>query len=240
MRRRVAWIGTVVAVVVGATTAVAVTVVDDDDPWPGRGLGMMASQSDNPPDGRDWQQPRWQGPGAMVFGGIHGMRAGSEYVYLAEMVVHHEEAVAAANQLKRSPSAEMREFGEAIIASQSAQIDQMRQWLGDWYPDRTGRVDYQPMMRDLTGLSGDRLDRVFLQDMIWHHMAAVMMSQQLLMRRVAEHSQVEALAEAIRDEQHSEIFQMQQWLRERFGAGWQHGMRGGMHSKGGMSGPGMR
>ena len=36
------------------------------------------------------------------------------------------------------------------------------------------------MMRDLSGLSGDRLDRTFLEDMIGHHMAAVTMSQRLL------------------------------------------------------------
>ena len=100
--------------------------------------------------------------------------------YLAEMVAHHREAVAAARELARSDRAEMRAFGESIVATQSAQIEQMVIWLGDWYPDQDAAVDYQPMMRDLTGLSGDDLDRVFLQDMVGHHMAAVMMSQQLL------------------------------------------------------------
>jgi uncharacterized protein (DUF305 family) len=173
-------------------------------------------------------------------GMMHGTRVASEYAYLAEMVAHHEEAVAAAEQLQRSQRAEMRAFGEAIVASQSAQIDQMQQWLADWYPNRTGQVDYQPMMRDLTGLSGDRLDRAFLQDMLGHHMGAVMMSQQLLMRGVADHEQVEALAETIRDEQHVEIFQMQRWQREWFGDGWQHGMRVGMWGgRYGMGGPWM-
>lgn len=241
MKRRVAGIVAVVAVLlVGVTTAVAVTVTDDRDPWSsGRG-GMMSSQSDDrPQSGRGWQQPGWQGSGGMMFGGMHGVRAASEDVYLAEMVAHHEEAVAAARQLQRSPRAEMREFGDAIVVSQSAQIDQMQQWLADWYPDRDERADYRPMMRDLTSLSGDRLDRVFLQDMIWHHMAAVMMSQQLLVRG-AEHAEVEALAEDIRDEQHDEIFQMQHWLREWFGVGWQHGMRGDRwNDMGGMAGPWM-
>ena len=44
-------------------------------------------------------------------------------------------------------------------------------------------------------------DRVFLQDMVGHHMMAVMMSQQFLSRSVAEHTQVNDLAVAIRDEQ---------------------------------------
>jgi uncharacterized protein (DUF305 family) len=73
-------------------------------------------------------------------------------------------------------------------------------------------VDYEPMMRDLSGPEGDRLDRVFLEDMIGHHMTAVMTSQQLLMRDVATHPQVERLAERIRDEQHDEIVMMRRWL----------------------------
>ena len=227
MRRRVVWIVAVVALLVAsATTALAVAFTGSDHPWPSRGDGTMSSQRSDRPDGRDWQQqPGWQGIGGRMSGGMHGMRAGSEYAYLAEMVAHHKEAVATAQQLQRSPRAEMRAFGEAIVASQSAQIDQMQQWLSDWYPDRAGQVDYRPMMRELTGLSGNQLDQVFLQDMIWHHMAAVMASQQLLMRGVAEHGQVEVLAEAIRDEQHAEIFKMQQWLRDWFGLGRQHGMR---------------
>jgi len=229
-------VAVVAVLLVGVTTAMAVTVMDDDDRWNGRGGGMMSSQRNDRADGRDWQQSGWQGTGGMMmFGGMHGMRAASEDVYLAEMVAHHGEAVAAAQQLQRSPRAEMREFGDAIVASQSAQIDQMRQWLADWYSDRTERVASRPMMRDLTGLSGDRLDRAFLQDMIWHHMAAVMMSQQLLARGGAEHDEVEALAGDIRDEQHTEIFQMQQWLRDWFGVGWQHAMRGGWNGMGGMA-----
>jgi uncharacterized protein (DUF305 family) len=61
------------------------------------------------------------------------------------------------------------------------------------------------------------------------------------MRGVADHVQVDALAATIRDEQHSEIFQMQQWLRDWFGQGWRQGMNGGMHGgmHGGWMGPGM-
>ena len=47
-------------------------------------------------------------------------------------------------------------------------------------------------------------------------MAAVMMSQQLLVRGVADHDEVEQLARTIRDDQHEEIFQMQQWMRDWF------------------------
>jgi len=241
MKRRVAVVVTVVTVlVVSVTTAVAVTVTNDDENSFGHRGGMMSAPwydlGDRPP--RDWRQPGGQGDDWMMPGPMHGPRVGSEYAYLAEMVAHHEEAVAAAQQLERSERAAMREFGKSIVASQSAQIEQMNRWLVDWYSDRSGQVEYQPMMRDLTGLSGDRLDEVFLRDMIWHHMGAVMMSQQLLMRGPAEHQQVQALATKIRAEQHAEIFQMQRWLRNWFAQGWRPGgMFGGMH--GGSMGPRM-
>lgn len=246
MTRRIALIWTVLAVLVaGVIAAVAVTVTDEGGTGFGSRDGMMSSRGNERADGRAdgqadgrGQAPGWQGPGGMMRGGMHGMSVDSEYAYLAGMVAHHEEAVAAAQQLQRSQRAEMREFGKEIVASQSAQIDQMRRWLADWYPDRSGRVDYQPMMRDLTGLSGDRLDRVFLKDMLWHHMGAVMMSQQLLMRGVAHHEQVQVLAQTIRDEQHAEILQMQQWLRDWFGGGWRHGgMWGGQQGGYGSGGP---
>jgi len=100
----------------------------------------------------------------------------------------------------------------------------MKTWLAEWYPGRSTDVDYQPMMRDLSGLSGDALDRAFLHDMTVHHMMAVMMSQQLLARGLAEHGEISDLAVSIRDEQHAEIVQMRQWLGDWFDVG----MRGGI------------
>jgi uncharacterized protein (DUF305 family) len=152
-----------------------------------------------------------------------GAVARGEFSYLAHMVAHHQEAVDASRQLARSERPQMRAFGRKIVTTQSAQIDQMNAWLAAWYPRRETEVDYQPMMRDLTGLSGDQLDRSFLEDMLGHHMAAVMMSERLLAHGSVEHPQVEALAQTIRDDQHAEIFQMQRWLTAWYGAGWHHG-----------------
>jgi len=73
------------------------------------------------------------------------------------------------------------------------------------------------MMRDLDDLTGDDLDRVFLEDMIGHHMAAVMMSQQLVVRDLAVHEDVEDLARSISSSQHAEILTMRAWLWEWFG-----------------------
>jgi uncharacterized protein (DUF305 family) len=156
------------------------------------------------------------------FAAGHHVAAASEQEYLAEMVAHHDEAIVAARELRRSDRAVMRRFGERIVAAQSAQVAQMESWLAEWYPDDSTDVDYEPMMRDLTGLSGDRLDRTFLEDMVGHHMAAVMMSQHGLASRLFDHDEVAALAADIRDEQHAEILRMRVWLRDWFGVRWMH------------------
>jgi uncharacterized protein (DUF305 family) len=144
----------------------------------------------------------------------------SEHAFLTEMIAHHEEAIDAAGELARSQRPEMRAFGVRIIESQSAQVEQMQGWLDEWYADRSHEVDYEPMMRDLAGLSGDELDEAFLSDMIGHHMGAVMMSQQLVVRDLADHPAVERLAVDIRDEQAREITMMRRWLGDWFDAGW--------------------
>lgn len=210
MRRPVvAVVVVVVAVATMASGAVALTVANGRTDSPGVGMhGRMA-----PPSAWSQRDSVQRGHGWMRTAAVD-----SEFAYLTQMVAHHEEAVAAARELERSDRPQMRAFGATIVLTQSAQIDQMKDWLAGWYPERSTEVDYQPMMRDLSDLSGDRLDQVFLEDMVPHHMAAVMMSQQLLMRRLADHEQVAELARTIRDEQHVEIFRMREWLATWFGA----------------------
>lgn len=184
------------------------------------GAGAVAMNIGRDADGTGHPMAR----GMQPVQGMHGMRVASERAWLTEMVAHHQEAVDAAAELARSDREEMRDFGEAIIADQSAQIDLMEGWLDEWYGGPAPDVDYEPMMRDLSRLSGDRLDRVFLQDMVTHHMMAVMMSQQLLVGDVAEHGEVADLAKEIRGAQHREISQMQQWLADWFDARAGHHM----------------
>jgi uncharacterized protein (DUF305 family) len=151
----------------------------------------------------------------------------SESDYLSTMVAHHAEAVAAAQQLVRSDRPAMRALGRAIVASQTLQIEQMNDWLARWHPDVPAPA-YEPMMRDLTGLDGETLDRAFLVDMVPHHMSAVMMSRFLLTRGLAEHPAVAALAAGIAKEQAREIRVMTRWLHTWYGLGHHGGMGMGM------------
>lgn len=148
-----------------------------------------------------------------------GMALESEFDYLAQMIPHHQEAIAAARVLERDTSREtMRRFAHDIIQTQTAEVEQMQRWLAAWYGGRNSSLAYQPMMRDLSALTGDALDRAFLQDMVPHHRMAVMMSQQLIVSGVVTHREVLPFAATIRDVQQAEIQMMVGWLAEWFGA----------------------
>lgn len=195
------------AMVVGAALTVTLSGAaawphDDDGPGCGRGGGSSTTA------------PAHGGPMA-------SMMVGDEADYLAAMVPHHEEAIRAATELARSDRPEMRELGEAVVRTQTAEVEQMRRWLDRWYPDQPA-ADYEPMMRDLSRLSGDALDEAFLRDMIGHHMMAVMMSQQLVRRDLAEHPEVEPFAIEIRDQQRAEMQQMRKWLQSWFDVSVRH------------------
>lgn len=147
------------------------------------------------------------------------------------MIPHHEEAIENAQLLVTfSDREEMRDFGAAIIETQTAEVEQMHAWIDEWYPGQDTTSDYVPMMGDLSELRSDELDQAFLETMIPHHMMAVMMSQQLVSGDLAEHDVVIPFAENIRDVQHEEIFQMSSWLSDWFDS--EYPMNAGMHGEG--------
>ncbi len=152
--------------------------------------------------------------------GHHGqmMQANNEFEFLSLMIPHHEEAIATAQRvLESSDRPEMQEFARDIIDVQTAEIEQMKAWLGEWYPGQGTNLTYAPMMRDLSKLEGDALDQAFLEDMIMHHMGAVMMSQRLVNLGLVEHQAVQPFAQNIADTQRQEIWQMQAWLQDWYG-----------------------
>uniref|UniRef100_B8HXZ4 DUF305 domain-containing protein n=1 Tax=Cyanothece sp. (strain PCC 7425 / ATCC 29141) TaxID=395961 RepID=B8HXZ4_CYAP4 len=150
----------------------------------------------------------------------------SEFDYLTQMIPHHQEAIDTAKiLLARSQRPQMRQFAQEIIQVQSEEIKQMQIWLREWYPGRSSTVTYTAMMRDLGQLEGSSLDERFLQDMIMHHMGAVMMSQMLLNQNLVKHEPVRPFAQEIATAQRQEIKQMQAWLKDWFGV---TGMPAGM------------
>ncbi|PTN32362.1 DUF305 domain-containing protein [Desulfonatronum sp. SC1] len=149
----------------------------------------------------------------------HQHQVGSELEFLVEMIPHHQEAVDSAKQiLAVTERQELRDFAKEVMDTQAEEIAKMRQWIKQWYPDAATQAAYQPMMRDIDGLSAEEADIVFLEDMIEHHLAAVQMARDVLDKNLAEHAEVRTLAEEIVAAQSREIDQMREWLEEWGGA----------------------
>ena len=152
------------------------------------------------------------GMGMMGGGMGHGMMmVATEKEFLTEMIPHHEEAVTTAKEVlaRGATTPEIKTLVEGIITAQEKEIADMKSWYQAWYgTPYTPSGKYEPMMRDLTKLSGVELDKVFLEDMIMHHMGAIMMAHSV--QGVTEHKEVETLSKAIIESQSKEIQQMRQ------------------------------
>lgn len=89
----------------------------------------------------------------------------------------------------------------------------MKVWYETWYKESyKDDRKYSPMMRELSNLSGKELDRVFLEDMIMHHMGALMMARSV--QPHIEHQEMTNLTEAILNTQTAEITLMKKLLAE--------------------------
>ena len=150
----------------------------------------------------------------MMGGGMGGgmmMMVSTEKEFLTEMIPHHEEAVTTAKEVlaRGATTPEIKTLVEGIITAQEKEIADMKTWYQAWYgTPYTPSGKYQPMMRDLSKLNGAELDKVFLEDMIMHHMGAIMMAHSV--QGVTEHKEVETLSQNIIVSQSKEIQQMRQ------------------------------
>jgi uncharacterized protein (DUF305 family) len=144
-----------------------------------------------------------------------GMMVSSEREFLEGMIPHHQEAVNTAQEViaRGGTTPEIKQLALDIVAAQEKEIAEMKQWYADWYGTQyTDNGKYQPMMRELEKLSGKELDRAFLEDMIMHHMGAIMMARSV--HPHIEHQEMKQLTEAVVSTQSKEIGQMQQMLIE--------------------------
>jgi uncharacterized protein (DUF305 family) len=142
------------------------------------------------------------------------MMVSSEREFIEGMIPHHQEAVDTAMEVieRGGTTPEIKQLVENIVVAQEAEIAEMKKWYEDWYGEvYVDNGEYTPMMRELENLSGADIDRVFLEDMIGHHMGAIMMARSV--QPYVEHNEIAELTQAIVSTQSAEIAQMRQMLQ---------------------------
>lgn len=184
-------------------------MIADKDDYGMKGIDHSIMMSDERNEDRD----------STTMGGMMGMdhsamMVSSEREFVAGMIPHHQEAVDTANEVlaRGGSTSEIRTLAEDIIAAQEMEIAMLKEWYLAWYGEAyVENGSYQPMMRDLSQLSGADLDKRFLEDMIPHHMGAIMMAQSV--RLHIEHQEVTDMADAIMETQTAEIQLMREMLQ---------------------------
>lgn len=143
------------------------------------------------------------------------MMVTSERDFLEGMIPHHQEAVDTAKEVieRGGSTPEIKALAEAIVIAQEKEIAEMKEWYQAWYGVAYEQKEggYEPMMRELANLSGAELDKRFLEDMIMHHMGAIMMARSV--QPYIEHQEITDLAKAIQTTQTAEIELMRSLLR---------------------------
>jgi uncharacterized protein (DUF305 family) len=135
------------------------------------------------------------------------MMVKSEREFLEGMIPHHQEAVDTAKEViaRGGSTPAIKKLAEDIVVAQEKEITLMKTWYQNWYGSTyvTDPAVYEPMMRDLSKLSGASLDKVFLEDMVMHHMGAIMMAESV--QPYIEHLEMTNLTKAIVETQTAEI-----------------------------------
>lgn len=198
-------IGSTGGYLVANITNIVPTMIDKNDTAFPAGMHRMS-------DGSLMNNSNTGSTMGMMSGMNHGMMMVlSEKEFITEMIPHHQEAVDTAKQVlaRGATTPEIKALMENIVAAQEKEIADMKSWYEMWYgvpyqPSGT----YRPMMRDLSKLSGIELDKVFLEDMVMHHMGAIMMAHSV--QGYITHNEVQNLTKAIIETQSNEIQLMRQ------------------------------
>lgn len=144
--------------------------------------------------------------------------------FIVQMIPHHRAAVRMCrNILEASESMPVRRLAQTIIEQQTQGISQMEEMLSDCGQLTNAQMDLRLYQRRMDLIfremftamgaapEGNRLNAVFMQQMIPHHRGAVRMAQNALRYEVC--TDLAPALRSIMDTQNREIRQMQAFLR---------------------------
>ena len=148
---------------------------------------------------------------------------GIDRAFVEAMIPHHESAVEMAEMAqRRARHTEVKALAEAIVETQSAEIDTMKTMSAEMEKAGVKKGDLGMDMEHM-GMGGDiasleeaePFDREFIDLMIPHHQGAVRMARMQLDE--GKDREVRELAQAIIDAQAKEIDEMNTWRVDWYG-----------------------
>ena len=142
--------------------------------------------------------------------------AAFDRAFIDAMVPHHQSAIEMATAAKEAglSQSDLVKVADDILATQQLEINQMKDWRGEWFGSSTIDPDgadalgldesQMGMEHDADALmNSSNVDTDFAQMMITHHQGAITMAK--LAADKAEHDELKDLAEQIISAQEREI-----------------------------------
>lgn len=138
----------------------------------------------------------------------------SEEEFIKHMIPHHQEAVDTASRLNAiTQNPEIKKLTADIVSAQQKEIAMMSWWVHQRYSTGTIVADYKPMMRNTSTLNAiTTIEKMRLEDMIQHHMGAIMMAQSVL--KLNPRAEVATFAHDVINVQSHEIVLMKKLLQK--------------------------
>lgn len=96
--------------------------------------------------------------------------------YMNAMIAHHRGAMLLAKQAEQSRRSEIQALATAIQKDEPKLIDELYQWKRSWYRDIRGVRD--PLAVNI-GSYDEKMDLRFLNALIAHHQAGILMTQEI-------------------------------------------------------------
>ncbi len=164
----------------------------------------------------------WAGPVTQTGGDMEHLKMLSgrdfEIDFMSEMIQHHQSAIDMSKFAPdRASHQEVKDAAQKIIADQTREINEMTDWLQQWYniaPKRGMMHDMPGMgmsdMMKLQSLKGDDFDKQFLTMMQMHHTGATDMAR--LVPDRATHEELKTLGQNVISSQSAEIKEFDGWL----------------------------
>lgn len=147
---------------------------------------------------------------------------GTDAAFVAEMIPHHESAIEMAEiAQERAEHPEIKRLADDIVETQSREIQTLRQIEKDVAGEEPASLGLSSedmgMDMDTSALETAKpFDREFIDMMISHHQAAILMAHEELANGTLAEAQ--GLADAILTSQSQEIEAMNEWREQWYGA----------------------
>jgi len=149
---------------------------------------------------------------------------GTDRAFAAEMIPHHQSAVAMAKTAQEQTNrSEIKALAANIVRSQNAEIATLKRLDGELAKSGVAKGDLE-LSESMMGMSMDDsmlmnakpFDRQFIDMMVPHHQGAIRMARIELAK--GKNAQLKKLAEAVVQAQSREIGQMNNWRMTWYGA----------------------